>query len=130
MKKLILSGLLIMISTGCVTLSTGKYPYPEAIEVNSDNTAEAKIDKTDYKVYLEIDGYPPDPNIGLCGIVVPVIPVGQWKWLTGIGKDDMRIQVNAKFIPLTKEGTFDAGTLKIIVNEHQYVPSKIKKGRL
>lgn len=129
MKNYILFGLLIMISTGCVGLSTGRYPYPEGIEANPNNAAEAKIDRTDYKVYLNIEGYPPDPNFGLIGIIVPVIPMGQWKWLTGIGKDDLRIRVNAKFIPITKEGTFDTGTLKIVVNERQYVPSKIKKAR-
>ncbi len=123
MNKLIAFAIIIM-TTGCAGLTTGKYPYPVGIDVDPINKSIAKVDLADYEAAVQIEGYTPD--IGLIGIVVPVIPIGQWKWLTGISKDDLRITANLIFKPKTKSGIFEAGSLKIIVNEQQYFPSEIR----
>lgn len=111
----------------CVIAATGKYPIPSGDGIEIQDESIAKIDLPDYSVKVQIHGYAAD--IGLVGFVVPVIPIGQWEWLTGIGKDDLRITTNLTFLPKTNTGQFDPGTLRIVVNGKEYVPTEIKKAK-
>ncbi|WP_183359426.1 hypothetical protein [Geomonas limicola] len=85
----------------------------------------AKLDGGDFEAFQEVEGYTPD--FGLVGIIVPFIPFGQWKWLTGIGKDDLRVTVNLWVKPKRDKATFYP-TLQVDANGHLHKPSEAKMG--
>lgn len=118
----------ILFLSGCVGLTTGTYPYPSGVEVVPEKETMAKINAEEFEAFQEIKGYTPD--FGLIGIVVPFIPIGPWKWLTGVGKDDLRVTVNLWVRPKREQALFEAATLQIDVNGHKYSPSEIKMGSI
>lgn len=125
MKKAIVA-LTMVILSGCAGLTIGKYPYPSDVNAAPEDTSMAKIDTDQFVAFQRIEGYTPD--FGLVGIVVPFIPIGQWKWLTGIGKDDLRININLWVTPKAELAEFYPGTLRIKVDSQEHQPTEIKAG--
>lgn len=120
--------IVILFLYGCAGLTTGTYPYPSGVEVVPEKNKMAKINTEELEAFQEIEGYTPD--FGLIGIIVPFIPIGQWKWLTGISKDDLRVTVNLWVKPKREQALIDAASLQIDVNGRKYSPSEIKMGSI
>jgi hypothetical protein len=127
MKRAIILMALFCLS-GCAGLMTGKYPFPTGVEVVPEKKQMAKISTEEFEVFQEIEGYTPD--FVLIGIIVPFIPIGQWKWLSGIGKDDLRITVNLWVKPKAEQAQFDAAALQIVVNGRKYSPSEVRMSNM
>lgn len=126
MKKALLLLMTVLCVSGCAGLTTGRYPYPSGIEVVPEKKTMAKMSSDDFEAFQEVEGYPPD--FALVGIIVPFIPLGQWKWLTGISKEDLRVTVNLWLKPKKEKAVFDPATLKVEANGRTYSPSEIKMG--
>jgi len=112
---------------GCAGLTIGKYPYPKGVDVAPEKRSMAKMETADFQILQQVEGYTPD--FALIGVVVPVIPFGQWKWLTGIGKDDLRISLYLWLTPKSQAAQFEPGPLKIAANGVTHFPSEIRVGR-
>lgn len=116
----------MIILSGCAGLMIGKYPYPSGADVASEDASMAKIETAQFVAFEKIEGYTPD--FGLVGILVPFIPIGQWKWLTGYGKDDFRINIILWVTPKAELAEFHPGTLRIKIGSQEYHPTEIKIG--
>jgi len=114
----------IIFLSGCAGLSTGTYPYPTGVEVVPEKLSMAKINAEDFEAFQEVEGYTPD--FALFGIIVPLVPIGQWKWLTGISKEELRVTVNLWVKPKREQAVVDIATLYIDVTGRIYSPSEIK----
>jgi len=125
MKKVIAVVAMLML-TGCAGLTIGNYPYPSEADAAPEDKSMAKIDAEQFVAFEKIEGYTPD--FALVGIVVPFIPMGQWKWLTGISKDDLRINLNLWLTPKVKSAQFSPGSLRVKVGNQEYMPTEIKAG--
>lgn len=126
MMKALLLLMTMLYFSGCAGLTSGRYPYPSGAGVVPEKKTMAQIDGGEFEAFQEVEGYTPD--FALIGIVVPFIPFGQWKWLTGIGKEDLRITVNLWMKPKSSAVNFDASTLHVDVNGRTYSPSEVKMG--
>jgi len=118
----------ILFVSGCAGVTTGTYPYPSGVKVVPKKEKMAIINTEEFEAFQEIEGYTPD--FGLIGMVVPFIPIGPWKWLTGLSKDDLRVAVNLWVKPKREQALFDAATLQIEVNGRVYSPSEINMGSM
>lgn len=125
MKKAIVALTMIILS-GCAGLTVGKFPYPSDAYSAPEDKAMAKIETEELVAFERIGGYTSD--FGLIGIVVPFIPFGQWKWLTGISKDDLRINVSLWVTPKGESAQFYPSTLRIKVENQEFKPTEIKAG--
>jgi len=114
----------IIFLSGCAGLSTGTYPYPTGVEVVPEKLSMAKLNAEDFDAFQEVEGYTPD--FALIGIIVPFVPIGQWKWLTGVSKEDLRVTVNLWVKPKREQAVVEVATLHIDVNGRIYTPSEIK----
>ena len=116
--------IVILFISGCAGLITGTYPFPTGIEVAPRKQTMAKINTEDFEAFQEIEGYFPD--YVLVGFVVPFIPIGSWKWLSGTSKDDLRGVVDLWIKPKRELALVDTATLHIDVNGRMYSPTEIK----
>jgi hypothetical protein len=114
---------LCLVQSGCVYVGTGIRPVPlngPARMTGPTTTVEVP----DFSMSLRFDGFSAG-GFALFGLVVPVLPVSQWKWLTGIGPEDLRLGIEIRLVPRTAEGKFAPGSLRVLEGDQTYQPSEI-----
>ena len=109
---------------GCVGVMFGApklTPVAEGLE--SYTESDATIRTTDFRAMVRIAGYTPD--FVLAGPIVPIIPIGQWRWLTGISKDELRLAIEVQLAPLRKDAIFSPQSFRVLINNEMHTATKI-----
>jgi len=125
MRKIVATLATLMLLTGCVAVGTGRVPVPSGEGVEAVGDYGARIDTTDFSAFVYLRGF--DLDIVLFGPIVPIIPLGQWKWLTGKGGDEIRIRVALELSPKTPSAAFVPGSLRIVVGDRNYAPTDVHR---
>src|SRR5207245_10989501 len=79
----------LMLLTGCVSVGAWRVPVPSGQGVEVVGDYGTRIDTADFSALVWLRGFTPD--IVLFGPIVPIIPYGPWRCLTGKGADEYRI---------------------------------------
>ena len=124
MRKTVTLATLISL-TGCVAVGTGRVPVPSGQGVEVVGDYGTRIDTADFSALVWLRGFTLD--MVLFGPVVPIIPYGPWKWLTGKGTDEYRITVELELSPKTPSAAFVPGSLRIVAGDRIYAPTDVHR---
>ena len=115
----------LMLLTGCVSVGAWRVPVPSGQGVEVVGDYGTRIDTADFSALVWLRGFTPD--IVLFGPIVPIIPYGPWKWLTGKGADEYRITVELELSPKTPSAAFVPGSLRVVVGDRIYAPTDVHR---
>jgi hypothetical protein len=124
MQKIVATLATLML-TGCVAVGTGRVPVPSGQEVEAVGDYGARIDAADFSAFVWLRGF--NLDLVLFGPIVPIIPYGPWKWLTGKGADEYRMTVELELSPKTPSAAFVPGSLRIVVGDRIYAPTDVHR---
>jgi len=108
----------------CVGVSFGDYPEASGEGVSPRADSHAGIDLPDYSVDVALDGF--DPDWGLVGILIPIVPIGPWKWMGFVPKSELRVEVQLALEAKAQGGTLVPGSARIVVGSREYRPTEVR----
>jgi hypothetical protein len=109
---------------GCVEVTFGSYPEASGAGVEARADSHARIELPDYSVDVGIDGF--DPDWALVGPLVPIVPIGPWRWLGFIPQSELRVDVYLALEPKTQYGTIVPGSARIVAGEREHRVSEVR----
>jgi hypothetical protein len=112
---------------GCVYVGTARQPIAVDEEFRSTGDMPTKLDTPEYSVEIRFDGFS-GRDLVFFGLLVPIIPIGQWEWLTGIGAEDLRVKIDLRLLPKTTLGRFSPASLRLLEGGREYRPTEVRKG--
>ncbi len=108
----------------CVGVSFGAYPEGSGADVEARDDSHVGIERPDYSVDVALEGF--DPDWGLVGVLIPIVPVGPWKWMGFIPKSDMRVEVQLALAAKVQGGAVVPGSARILVGSREYRPTEVR----
>ncbi len=110
--------------SACVGVSFGAYPEASGEGVEPRSDSHAGVDLPDYSVDVALEGF--DPDWGLVGLLVPIIPIGPWRWMGYVPKSELRVEVQLALEAKAQGGTFVPGLARILVGSREYRPTEVR----
>jgi hypothetical protein len=110
--------------SACVEVTFGSYPEASGERVEPRENSHAMIELPDYSVDVGLEGF--DPDWALIGPLVPIVPIGPWKWLGFVPKSELRVDVHLALEPKTQYGAIVPGSARIHVGEREYLPVEVR----
>jgi len=110
--------------SACVEVSFGDYPEASGTGVEPRKDSHAGVELPDYSVDVALDGF--DPDWALVGPLVPIVPIGPWRWLGFVPKSELRVDVHLALAPKTQYGTIVPGSARILVGDREYRPTEVR----
>lgn len=121
---LVLTAISALSLSACVEVTFGDYPEASGAGVDTRADSHAGIELPDYSLDVSLDGF--DPDWALVGVLVPIVPIGPWKWMGFIPKSELRVTVRLALEAKRQGGEIVPGSARILVGSTEYRPTEVR----
>ena len=121
---LLLVAVLGLLQSACVEVTFGDYPEASGAGVETRADSHAGIQRLDYSVDVSLDGF--DPDWALVGVLIPIVPIGPWKWMGFVPKSELRVDVRLALSAKGEGGSIVPGSARILVGSTEYRPTEVR----